>query len=60
MAYLSGWRMTLVKDHLRAGRLSVAEIAGRLGYGSASAFSTAFAREVGQPPAQFARGMAAA
>lgn len=60
MAYLSGWRMTLVKDHLRAGRLSVAKIAGRQGYGSASAFSTAFARQVGQPPAQFARGMVAA
>lgn len=55
MAYLTSWRMSLAKDLLRAGRLGLAEIAARLGYGSASAFSTAFSREVGEPPGQFAR-----
>lgn len=55
IAYLTGWRMTLAKDHLRGGQRSIVEIARRLGYGSASAFSTAFSREVGLPPAQYAR-----
>ena len=33
----------------------VAEIAERVGYGSASAFSVAFTRYVGLPPARYAR-----
>ena len=33
----------------------VAEIAERVGYGSASAFSVAFTRHVGLPPARYAR-----
>lgn len=56
MEYLLGWRMALARDHLRQGRLSIAEIAARVGYGSTSAFSTAFARAVGQPPARYAQG----
>lgn len=55
MGYLTAWRMTLAKDQLRSGQRSIVEIARRLGYGSASAFSTAFSREVGLPPAQYAR-----
>ena len=55
MAYLTNWRMSLAKEGLRRGGQSIAEIARGLGYGSASAFSTAFAREVGQSPALFAR-----
>lgn len=54
MAYLTDWRMSLAKDRLRRGDGSLAEIGAALGYGSASAFSTAFAREVGQPPGQYA------
>lgn len=54
MAYLTGWRMSLAKDRLRRGDGSLAEIGAALGYGSASAFNTAFAREVGQPPGQYA------
>ncbi len=55
MAYLTGWRMSLAKDLLCRGRSSIAEVAARLGYRSASAFSTAFCREVGMPPMQYAR-----
>jgi AraC-like DNA-binding protein len=54
MAYLTGWRMSLARDRLRRGDGSLAEIGAALGYGSASAFNTAFAREVGQPPGQYA------
>lgn len=54
MAYLTGWRMSLAKDRLRRGDGSLAQIGAALGYGSASAFNTAFAREIGQPPGQYA------
>ena len=33
----------------------IAEVAERVGYGSASTFSTAFSRHVGQPPGRYAR-----
>lgn len=54
MAYLLGWRMTVARDLLCKGALSVKEVADRVGYGSASTFSTAFARHVGTPPSRFA------
>lgn len=53
--YLLHWRMTLAKDSLRRGHGSIAEIASRVGYGSASAFNTAFARREGKPPGQYAQ-----
>ena len=55
MEYLLTWRMALAQDLLRRGRISIAEVAGRVGYGSASAFSAAFARHVGTPPGRYAR-----
>lgn len=55
MEYLLAWRMALAKDLLRRGQLALAEVAARVGYGSASAFSAAFSRYVGQPPGRFAR-----
>ena len=55
MTYLLNWRMALAKSLLRHGDQGVAEIAERVGYGSASAFSVAFARHVGVPPARYAR-----
>ena len=43
------------KQLLCAGRLGVADVAERVGYSSASTFSTAFSRHVGVPPGRFAR-----
>ncbi len=55
MEYLLAWRMALAKDLLRRHDLGLAEVAERVGYASASTFSTAFSRHVGQPPSRFAR-----
>lgn len=60
MEYLLGWRMALAKDLLRRGEGALAAIAERVGYGSASTFSTAFSRHVGQPPGRYARTAGAA
>lgn len=56
MEYLLAWRMALAKTLLRARDLALDEVAQRVGYGSASTFSTAFSRYVGQPPGRYARG----
>ena len=55
MEYLLAWRMALAKALLRRNDCGVAEVAERVGYSSASTFSTAFSRRVGQPPARYAR-----
>lgn len=55
MEYLLRWRMALAKDLLRREGAGVAEVAERVGYSSASAFSVAFARHVGAPPILYAR-----
>lgn len=55
MEYLLAWRMALAKDLLARSDVGIAEVAERVGYGSASTFSTAFSRHVGQPPGRFAR-----
>jgi AraC-like DNA-binding protein len=55
MEYLLAWRMAVAKDLLRRQDLGLAEVAERVGYSSASTFSTAFSRHVGRPPGQFAR-----
>ena len=59
MEYLLAWRMTVAKDLLRHNELGMSEVAERVGYGSASAFSTAFSRHVGLPPGRYARAGAA-
>lgn len=56
MEYLLGWRMAVAKDLLRSRRVALDEVAGSVGYGSASTFSTAFSRHVGQPPGRYAQG----
>lgn len=55
MQYLLEWRVALAKDMLLRERPSLADVAERVGYQSASAFSTAFARLTGQSPSEFAR-----
>lgn len=60
MEYMRAWRMALAKDLLRRNEGGVAQIAERVGYGSASAFSVAFTRHVGRPPTHYTREQAAA
>ncbi|MEZ4437241.1 MAG: AraC family transcriptional regulator [bacterium] len=55
MTYLRTWRLALAADLLRREDITVAEVAERVGYGSASAFSVAFTRHNGLPPAHYAR-----
>ncbi|MBP1848769.1 AraC family transcriptional regulator [Rhizobium halophytocola] len=55
MEYLLAWRMALAKRLLRDDGSTVQEIAERVGYGSASTFTTAFSRHTGMPPARYAR-----
>lgn len=55
MEYLVTWRMALAKNLLQRQDLSLDAVAEKVGYGSASTFSTAFSRHVGMPPGRFAR-----
>jgi AraC-like DNA-binding protein len=55
MEYLLAWRMALAKNLLWRKEGGIAEVAERVGYSSASTFSVAFTRHVGQPPARYAR-----
>ena len=55
MQYLLEWRMAIAKDMLRRDGPPLAEVAERVGYQSASAFSTAFRRLTGCSPGVFAR-----
>jgi AraC-like DNA-binding protein len=58
MEYLLAWRMAVAKDLLRRRDVTLSEVAERVGYSSASTFSTAFSRHVGRAPGGYARGMA--
>lgn len=55
MEYLLRWRMALATDLLRRGEADIADVAARVGYGSASTFSTAFSRHFGLSPGRYAR-----
>jgi len=55
MGYLTRWRMLLAGDRLATTDDSIAVLASALGYESESAFSTAFKREMGCSPRQYAR-----
>ena len=51
--YLTEWRLNLASGLLRTTDLTVAEIAGRVGYDSEAAFSRAFKRWLGSAPAHW-------
>jgi AraC family transcriptional regulator, alkane utilization regulator len=51
MRYLTQWRLKLASHLLRSTRETMPEIAGRVGYESEAAFSRAFKRTLGHPPA---------
>jgi AraC-like DNA-binding protein len=55
MQYLASWRMHLARNLLRESKLSVGEVAERVGYESEAAFSRTFSRTVGAPPAAWRR-----
>ena len=55
MSYLTGWRMQVAAHKLREGRLSIGQIAFDIGYDSEAAFTRAFKRELGAPPATWRR-----
>ena len=55
MHYLGRWRMALATNYLRRSSLSLARIAEEVGYETDAAFSRAFRREFGMPPAAWRR-----
>jgi len=55
MQYLTRWRLALAAQALRSGNDPVARIAENSGYESEAAFSRAFKREFGTPPAAWRR-----
>ena len=53
--YVASWRMHLATRWLARERLSIGEVASRLGYESEAVFSRAFKRIVGKPPSGIRR-----
>jgi AraC-like DNA-binding protein len=51
MQYLMRWRLALAAQSLRSTGDSIGRVAARSGYESEAAFSRAFKREFGKPPA---------
>lgn len=51
--YLGRWRMIVARTALQGGEEAIAAIAGRIGYQSETAFSTAFKRATGESPGRF-------
>ena len=54
-SYYRGRRLELAMEMLREGRMSITEIAERLGYSSLYAFSRAFKEKFGVSPKQYER-----
>ena len=55
MQYLTQWRMQVAAQQLASGELNVSETARHVGYESEAAFSRAFKKLVGVPPAMWRR-----
>jgi AraC-like DNA-binding protein len=60
MQYLMRWRLAIAARALRSGAEAIVRIAERAGYESDAAFSRAFKREFGMPPAAWRRRAALA
>ncbi len=60
MQYLTQWRMLLASNLLRRGNVSLSQVAEEVGYLTDAAFSRAFRREFGLPPAAWRRARLAA
>lgn len=58
MQYLAQWRMLLAANLLRHGNAPLARVAEEVGYQTDTAFSRAFRREFGLPPASWRRNQA--
>jgi AraC-like DNA-binding protein len=52
MAYCAAWRMKVAQDLINE-RVELKVVASAVGYGSQAAFTRAFVREFGQPPAEW-------
>jgi AraC-like DNA-binding protein len=59
LAYITRWRMHLAARHFRSDRLSVSDVADRVGY-TAAALSKAFRRCFGVAPGTYRRRTALA
>lgn len=59
MQYLTQWRMLLASNLLLRGNVPLARIAEEVGYQTDTAFSRAFRREFGVPPATWRRSQSA-
>lgn len=55
MQYLAQWRMLLAANLLARGNATLSRIAEEVGYETDTAFSRAFRREYGVPPATWRR-----
>lgn len=60
MQFLTQWRMLLAANLLRSSNSSLMRIAEKVGYQTDTAFSRAFRREFGAPPAAWRRGQSVA
>ena len=59
LTYLAEWRLQKACALLRAGKVSVQEVAGQIGYQSPAAFTRAFANMFGESPTRFRTRLAA-
>ncbi|UVO49685.1 alpha/beta fold hydrolase [Sphingomonas sp. SUN019] len=60
MRYCARWRMRMAGNLLRDGRQSSSNVAYEVGFNSEAAFTRAFKREYGEPPATWRRRVAKA
>jgi AraC-like DNA-binding protein len=57
--YLKTWRLQTARLQLRETRVTIAQLAHAVGYESVEAFSRAFKRESGLPPARWRESLTA-